>query len=1321
MLVKQRERMDRVGVRPPTVEVRWRDVCVEAECQVVAGKPLPTLWNSALSKFSLLAARLGFSHHQSKVQILKNVSGIIKPSRLTLLLGPPGCGKTTLLKALAGKLSKSLTVTGEIEYNGVKLEQFVPEKTSAYVSQYNLHVSEMTVRETLDFSARFQGVGSRAEMMKEVIRREKAAGITPDPDVDTYMKAVSMEGLERSIQTEYIMKIMGLDKCADTIVGDSMRRGISGGEMKRLTTGEMIVGPCKVLLMDEISTGLDSSTTFQIVSCLQQLAHISDYTILVSLLQPSPETYDLFDDIIFMAEGKILCHGSKSFIMNFFESCGFKCPARKGVADFLQEVLSKKDQQQYWSHSEKRYSFMTVDQFCDKFKASQVGENLAEDLSKPYDTSKGQENVLSCSIYSLSKWHLLKACFDRELLLMKRNAYVYITKAVQLGLLAVIAGTVFLHTDMNFDIINANYYMGSLFYALILLMMNGFPELAMAISRLPVFYKQRDHYLYPGWAYAIPAFFLKVPVSLVESIAWTSISYYLIGYTPETPRFFRQLLVLFLIHTGALSLFRCVASYCQTMVAGSVGGTISSLVILLFGGFLIPRSSMPYWLKWGFWFSPLSYAEIGLTGNEFLAPRWLKVTMSGVTIGRRVLTDRGLDFPDYFYWIAVAALVGFILLFNIGFAIGLTIKQSGTSQAIISHDKVNMLHGRDQNMTKDVKIGMRKIALPFTPLTLSFQNVNYYVHAPPEMREKGSMGNKLQLLHNITGAFQPGVLSALMGVTGAGKTTLLDVLAGRKTGGVIEGDIRIGGYPKFQKTFSRISGYCEQNDVHSPQITVGESLAYSAWLRLPVEIDTETRKEFVNEVLQIIELDEIRDALVGIPGVNGLSTEQRKRLTIAVELVSNPSIVFMDEPTSGLDARAAAIAMRAVKNVACTGRTVVCTIHQPSIEIFEAFDELMLMKRGGKLIYAGPLGQHSHKVIRYFQSIPGIPKIKENYNPSTWVLEVTSTSSEAQLGVDFAQIYMESSMCKDKHMLVKGLSMPPPGTSDLHFPTRYPQKFWEQFKACLWKQCLSHWRTPSYNLVRIVFMAVSSIIYGVLYWQQGSIKNINNQQGLFTILGCMYGTTLFIGINNCQSVMPFIAIERSVVYRERFAGMYSPWAYSFAQIAMEVPYVLVQLVLFMSIAYPMIGYAWTGVKFFWFFYTMFFTLLYFLYIGMLLVSITPNVQVASIFASMFYTTQNLISGFIVPPPRIPIWWKWLYYISPMSWTLNLFFTTQFGSDDGGKILVFGETKPIAEFVRDYFGFHRELLPLAAILLAAFPVIFAILFGFSISRLNFQKR
>ena len=110
------------------------------------------------------------------------------------------------------------------------------------------------------------------------------------------------------------------------------------------------------------------------------------------------------------------------------------------------------------------------------------------------------------------------------------------------------------------------------------------------------------------------------------------------------------------------------------------------------------------------------------------------------------------------------------------------------------------------------------------------------------MKEQGVTEDRLVLLKGVSGAFRPGVLTALMGVSGAGKTTLMDVLAGRKTGGYIDGDISISGYPKKQETFARVSGYCEQNDIHSPHVTVYESLLFSAWLRLPAEVDDKARK-----------------------------------------------------------------------------------------------------------------------------------------------------------------------------------------------------------------------------------------------------------------------------------------------------------------------------------------------------------------------------------------------------------------------------------------------------------------------------------------------
>lgn len=318
LLKKIRKRIDRVGVEFPSIEVRYENLSVEAECEVVEGKALPTLWNSLKHVFIELVKLSGVRTQEAKISILNDVSGIINPGRLTLLLGPPGCGKTTLLKALSGNLDKNLKVSGEISYNGQGLNKFVPQKTSAYISQNDLHIAEMTVRETIDFSARCQGVASRTDIMMEVIKREKDGGIIPDPEVDAYMKAISVEGLKRSLQTDYILKILGLDICAETLFGNAMRRGISGGQKKRLTTAEMIVGPTKALFMDEITNGLDSSTALQIVKSLQQLAHITNATVLVSLLQPAPESYDLFDDIVLMDQGIIVYHGPRDQVLSFF-------------------------------------------------------------------------------------------------------------------------------------------------------------------------------------------------------------------------------------------------------------------------------------------------------------------------------------------------------------------------------------------------------------------------------------------------------------------------------------------------------------------------------------------------------------------------------------------------------------------------------------------------------------------------------------------------------------------------------------------------------------------------------------------------------------------------------------------------------------------------------------------------------------------------------------------------------------------------------------------------------------------------------------------
>lgn len=177
-----------------------------------------------------------------------------------------------------------------------------------------------------------------------MLAREKEAGVTPDPGVDAYMRAIAF-GHSNSIAVEAIIRLLGLDTCSDTLVGNQMLRGISGGQRKRLGTGEVGVSQSLVLVADEISTGLDSNTTFNITNSLRAIAHIRRATLLVALLQPSPETYELFDDVILISGGLVCYHGPRESVADIFERFGLACPARKGVADFLQEVTTPSDQQ----------------------------------------------------------------------------------------------------------------------------------------------------------------------------------------------------------------------------------------------------------------------------------------------------------------------------------------------------------------------------------------------------------------------------------------------------------------------------------------------------------------------------------------------------------------------------------------------------------------------------------------------------------------------------------------------------------------------------------------------------------------------------------------------------------------------------------------------------------------------------------------------------------------------------------------------------------------------------------------------------------------
>ncbi|RVW58199.1 Pleiotropic drug resistance protein 1 [Vitis vinifera] len=1121
-LLKLKNRIDRVGIDVPEIEVRFENLTIDAEA-FVGSRALPSFHNFIFSKLEGIL---------NAVRILPSKRG---NSLFSMMLvessnhaGPPSSGKTTLLLALAGKLDPNLKVMGRVTYNGHGMNEFVPQRTAAYISQHDTHIGEMTVRETLAFSARCQGVGDRYDMLAELSRREKAANIKPDPDLDVFMKAAATEGQKENVVTDYTLKILGLDICADTMVGDEMIRGISGGQRKRVTTGEMLVGPSKALFMDEISTGLDSSTTYQIINSLSKPSIFS-----MGLLSSLSSSQHLrltiflmtsFSYLIVRLFIRVLVKMWLNFLnpwlqMSCKEGCG-RLPARSECK--FSFVTSRKDQAQYWARKDVPYSFVTVKEFAEAFQSFHIGRKVADELASPFDRAKSHPAALTTKKYGVRKKELLDANMSREYLLMKRNSFVYIFKLTQLAVMAVIAMTLFLRTEMHKNSTDDGN-----------------------ITR------QRDLLFYPAWAYALPTWVLRIPITFVEVGVWVFITYYVIGFDPNVERLFRQYLLLLLVNQMASGLFRFIAA-------------ANAIVV-----------------------------------NEFLGKSWSKnVTGFNRILGVTVLKSRGFFTDAHWYWIGAGALLGFI--FHLRSLKLFIIEESDNAKTATTERGEQMVEAiAEANHNK--KKGM---VLPFQPHSITFDDIRYSVDMPETgASERGEW------------CFQPGVLTALMGVSGAGKTTLMDVLAGRKTGGYIEGNITISGYPKKQETFARISGYCEQNDIHSPHVTVHESLLYSAWLRLPSDVNSETRKMFIEEVMELVELTPLRDALVGLPGVNGLSTEQRKRLTIAVELVANPSIIFMDEPTSGLDARAAAIVMRTVRNTVDTGRTVVCTIHQPSIDIFEAFDEVAPDEAWRTRDICGTTG-----------------KIKDGYNPATWMLEVTTGAQEGTLGVDFTEIYKNSDLYRRNKDLIKELSQPAPGTKDLYFATQYSQPFFTQFLACLWKQRWSYWRNPPYTAVRFLFTTFIALMFGTMFWDLGTEGNLmTRQQDLLNAMGSMYAAVLFLGVQNAQSVQPVVVVERTAL--------------------VEIPYVFAQAVVYGVIVYAMIGFEWTAAKFFWYLFFMFFTLLYFTFYGMMAVAATPNQNIASIVAATFYTLWNLFSGFIVPRNRIPVWWRWYYWICPVAWTL----------------------------------------------------------------------
>lgn len=332
------------------------------------------------------------------------------------------------------------------------------------------------------------------------------------------------------------------------------------------------------------------------------------------------------------------------------------------------------------------------------------------------------------------------------------------------------------------------------------------------------------------------------------------------------------------------------------------------------------------------------------------------------------------------------------------------------------------------------------------------------------------------------------------GVSGAGKTTLLDVLATRVTMGVVTGEMLVDGRQR-DVSFQRKTGYVQQQDLHLSTSTVREALRFSAMLRQPRHVSKKEKMDYVEEVLKLLEMDAYADAVVGVPG-EGLNVEQRKRLTIGVELVAKPELLlFLDEPTSGLDSQTSWNILQLLRKLTQHGQAILCTIHQPSAMLFEQFDRLLFLARGGKTVYFGEVGEKSHILIDYFVR-NGADKCPPGENPAEWMLSVIGAAPGTSTKTDWHETWLKSEERTAVRQELARLKEERPKEVDAEKAKKgerqqsdddkakdkaayaeFAAPFTTQFFVVLKRVFQQYWRTPSYIWAKIALCVLSESVH----------------------------------------------------------------------------------------------------------------------------------------------------------------------------------------------------------------------------------------------------
>ncbi|OBT59744.1 hypothetical protein VE04_00230 [Pseudogymnoascus sp. 24MN13] len=1188
---------------------------------------------------------------QRKIQILRDFEGLVRSGEMLVVLGRPGSGCSTLLKTISGETNGFfIDHESTINYQGIAAQQMHNDFRGEciYQAEVDVHFPQLTVGQTLKFAALARAPNNRI------------------PGVSREQYAEHMR--------DVVMAMFGLSHTINTNVGNDYIRGVSGGERKRVSIAECCVGQSPLQCWDNSTRGLDSATALEFVKTLRLSTNISGATAIVAIYQASQSIYDVFVKVAVLDEGRQIYFGHKHKAKEFFVNMGFDCPERQTTADFLTSLTSPLERivrpasgtappRASTSSTRPGRRVRTVPSSSAQVEEFEAANPIGGAYLEKFEGDRRAQQARGQRIkspYTISVPMQVKLCVTRGFQRLRGDMSLLFAGIFGNTVMALVIASVFFNLQDNTETLFSKGAL--LFFAILINAFSSALEILTLFAQRPIVEKHTKYAFYHPFAEAIASMICDMPNKIGSSIFFNITLYFMTNLKRTPGAFFTFILFGFSCVMAMSMFFRSIGSMARSLPEALGPAAVIILSLIIYTGFTIPTVDMHPWFRWINYIDPVAYAFESLMVNEFSGrkiPCTSFVPRGGdydlLTLANKVCVttgaEAGSDVLDGDVWLRVNygyershmwrnlgilwALVVFGCAVHLLATEWISAKKSKGEVLLFPRGKVPELASaaaNDEEGAQDNRIDTNTLEATAThaaageappsiqrqTAVFHWQGVNYDIKIKKEPR---------RLLDDVDGPVQP-ALSQHSWVSPV---------------------LRDGG-------FQRKTGYVQQQDLHLATSTVREALTFSALLRQPKATPRAEKIAYVDEVIKVLEIESFAEAVVGVPG-EGLNVEQRKRLTIGVELAAKPALLlFLDEPTSGLDSQTAWSIIALLRKLANNGQAILCTIHQPSAILFQEFDRLLFLAKGGRTVYFGDVGQNSSILTDYFVRNGARPCGVEE-NPAEWMLEVIGAAPGSSTTVDWPVAWNESDEKAEvraqladlrRQLIEKEVETDPTSLDE------YAAPMGQQLGTVTQRVFQQFWRTPSYLYSKTFLCVSTGLFIGFSFWDAPtSMQGIQNQLFSIFMLLTIFG-------NLVQQMMPHFVTQRSLYeVRERPSKTYSWKVFIVSNIIVELPWnSLMSVLLFATYYYPIGMYRNAqhagqfhergGLMFLYIWSFLMFTSTF---STMIIAGMETPLPGGNI-ADLLFSLCLIFCGVLASPQVMPRFWIFMYHLSPFRYLVD---------------------------------------------------------------------